>query len=260
MIRVVQRFETKQFRQYYKPYFSPFKLIHVYWDIKDLMCDFSIVHSKTRSVFIESVRGDFKWKLFLHVLSTAVVVFQQMLHSWSLAWLIGRALSEVPPPAAMATAECLAAGRRETQWMRPQRAAGQNPNGKTRRGRGRALAVVWLSSGPTIMQRQKWDSWQDTRSQRTKMCALLTQATGARLAASTLSQQPLPWKRATPVSSPAKRIMVRERKIKTERGKTSLKSQSSKTFFPKMHLSALAEPQNAPVLSAGVQNSPHILY
>lgn len=173
---------------------------------------------------------------FWHVLSTAVVVFQQMLHSWSLAWLIGCTLPRfrLPLPWRLqnvwqrAAERCNECGLRE-QPAKP-RMEKQRVCAQPRRGRGRALAVVWRSSRPTIMQRQKCDSWQDTRSPRTKMCALLTQATRARLAASTLSHQPLPWKHAILVSSPAKRIMVREREKNRLRKNMA---QSSKTRSPK---------------------------
>lgn len=137
-------------------------------------------------------------------------------------------------PAAMATAECLAAERSNGCGMR-ERSRPKQKRKKRTRERERVKkweSVVWRSSRATIMQRQKWGSWRDTRSQRTKMCVLLTPATGARLAACTFSHQPLPWKHATPVSKPAKRIMARARggeerqtDIKTEKAWFNLQLQ-----------------------------------
>lgn len=144
-------------------------------------------------------------------------------------------------PAAMATAECLAAERSNGCGMR-ERSRPKRKKRKSERERERVKkweSVVWRASRATIMQRQKWGSWRDTRSQRTKMCVLLTPATGARLAACTFSHQPLPWKHATPVSKPAKRIMARARggeerqtdiKTESERKHDSI---SSYNTFPK---------------------------
>lgn len=50
-----------------------------------------------------------------------------------------------------------------------------------RSGRVCVPALVWRASKAAIMQRQKWGCWRDTRSQRTKMCVLLTPATGGSL-------------------------------------------------------------------------------
>ncbi len=148
----------------------------------------------------------------MYLSAAALVVLQQMRRSWNLWWLIG----------------CRRFGSGVMRWMlalrEKQAKKTQASEREKRSGRVCVLALVWRASKAAIMQRQKLGCWRDTRSQRTKMCVLLTPATGASLAACAFSHQPLPWKHATPVSRPAKRIMARSRGGKERQ--TGIKTQS----------------------------------